>query len=94
MTTKQKLSLAIISSVLVASYATIFIYQRIQRAKADASVVSEDEALKILNEKSDISEPIFTEEDIKPILADDEIIENGPSEELMQFETQTGLGDY
>ena len=94
MTTKQKLTLALISSVFVGTYATIFIYQRIQRAKADASVVSENEALKILNDVSNTPEPEFTEEDTKPILPDDEVVENYPSEQQIQFEIETGMGDY
>jgi Flp pilus assembly CpaF family ATPase len=94
MTTKQKLTIALISSVLVGTYATIFIYQRIQRAKADASVVSENEALKIINDVSNTPEPDFTEEDTRPILPDDEVVDNSPSEQQMQFEIETGLGDY
>ena len=94
MTTKQKLTIGLISSVIVGAYATIFIYQRIQRAKADANVVSESEALKILNDVSNTPEPEFTEEDTKPILPDDEVVENYPSEQQMQFEIETGMGDY
>jgi hypothetical protein len=94
MTTKQKLTIGLISSVIVGAYATIFIYQRIQRAKADASVVSENEALKILKEVSNTPEPDFTEEDTRPILPDDEVVDNYPSEQQMQFEIETGLGDY
>ena len=93
MTTKQKIALAI-GSGLVSAYAVIFVYQRIQRAKADASVVSEEEALKILNEKSFTSEPEFTEEDMQPHLPNDETVDNLPSEDLMQFEIETGYGDY
>ena len=94
MTIKQKQTLAIITSVLVGAYATIFIYQRIQRAKADASVVSENEALKIINDVSNTPEPDFTEEDTRPILPDDEVVDNYPSEQQMQFEIETGMGDY
>ena len=47
MTTKQKTAIAIGSGILGA-YAAVFIYQRIQRAKADASELSSEEALKIL----------------------------------------------
>lgn len=93
MTTKQKIALAI-GSGLVGAYAVIFVYQRIQRAKADASVVSEDEALKILNQKSFSSEPEFTEEDMQPQLPNDETVDNLPSDSLMQFEIETGYGDY
>jgi hypothetical protein len=93
MTTKQKIALAI-GSGLVGAYAVIFVYQRIQRAKADASVVSEDEALKILNQKSFSSEPEFTEDDMQPQLPNDETVDNLPSDSLMQFETETGYGDY
>jgi hypothetical protein len=69
MTTKQKIAVAI-GSGLVGAYAVIFVYQRIQRAKADKSVVSEDEALKILNQKSSTSEPSFTEDDTAGDLPD------------------------
>lgn len=93
MTTKQKIAVAI-GSGLLGAYAVIFVYQRIQRAKADASVVSEDEALKILNQKSFSSEPEFTEDDMQPQLPNDETVDNLPSDSLMQFETETGLGDY
>lgn len=69
MTTKQKIAVAI-GSGLVCAYAVIFVYQRIQRAKADKSVVSEEEALKILSEKSSTSDPFFTEEDTAGQLPD------------------------
>jgi hypothetical protein len=69
MTTKQKIVIAI-GTGLVSAYTVIFIYQRIQRAKADASIVSEDEALKILNNKSTTSQPNFTEDDITPLITE------------------------
>jgi hypothetical protein len=93
MTTKQKVIISV-GSALLGAYLTIFVYQRIKRAKADANVVSEDEALKILNEKSYTPPPDFSEEDLKPILPNDEIIDNSPSEMLMDFEVLTGYGDY
>jgi hypothetical protein len=93
MTTKQKLALSL-GSGLLAAYAVIFVYQRIQRAKADKSVVTEEEALDILKEKSFTSEPEFTEEDTMPKLPDDEVVDNTRSDELNQFETETGYGDY
>ena len=93
MTTKQKIALAV-GTGLVSAYMVIFVYQRIQRAKADASIVSEDEALKILNDKSFTSEPDFTEEDTTPKLPNDETVDNSPSQELMDFEVLTGYGDY
>jgi hypothetical protein len=68
MTAKQKIALSI-GSGLLAAYAVIFVYQRIQRAKADKSVVSEGEAL-------------------------DEVVSNTPSDDLKQFEIETGYGDY
>jgi hypothetical protein len=67
MTTKQKVAIAV-GTGLVSAYAVIFIYQRIQRAKADASVVSEDEALKILKEKSTTSQPEFSDDDVMPLI--------------------------
>jgi hypothetical protein len=94
MTRNQKLTIALISSIVVGGYAIIFIYQRIQRAKADANVVSENEALKILNEVSNTPEPVFTESDTQPLLPNDEVVDNYPSEQQMQFEIQTGMGDY
>jgi hypothetical protein len=93
MTTKQKIAIAV-GTGLISAYMVIFVYQRIQRAKADASVVSEDEALKILNDKSFTSEPEFTEEDMTPQLPNDETVNNLPSQELMDFEVLTGYGDY
>ena len=93
MTTKQKIALAV-GTGLISAYMVIFVYQRIQRAKADKSVVSEDEALKILNQKSSTPPPDFSEEDLKPILPNNEIIDNSPSELLMDFEVLTGYGDY
>jgi hypothetical protein len=94
MTRNQKIIIISVGSALLGGYLSVFVYQRIKRAKADANVVSEDEALKILNEKSSTPTPDFNEEDLTPILPNDEIIDNSPSEMLMDFETQTGLGDY
>jgi hypothetical protein len=93
MTTKQKIAIAV-GTGLVSAYMVIFVYQRIQRAKSDASVVSEDEALKILNKKSSVTEPDFTEEDMTPKLPNDETVDNLPSQELIDFEVLTGYGDY
>lgn len=93
MTKKQKIAISI-GAGIVAAYAVIFVYQRIQRANADKKVVSEDEALKILGEKSFTDEPTFSEEDIMPQLPDEEVVSNTPSEDLMQFEIETGYGDY
>jgi hypothetical protein len=93
MTTKQKIAIAV-GTGLISAYMVIFVYQRIQRAKSDASVVSEEEALKILNDKSFTSEPEFTEEDMTPKLPNDETVDNLHSQELMDFEVLTGYGDY
>jgi hypothetical protein len=89
----QKIIISI-GSALLGAYLTIFIYQRIQRARADKSVVSEDEALEILNEKSDTTVPDFTEEDVMPQLPNDEVVNNNPNQDLMDFEILTGYGDY
>ena len=93
MTTKQKVIISL-GSALLGAYLTIFVYQRIKRAKADANVVSEDEALKILNEKSYTSPPVFNEEDLMPQLPSDEVVDNSPNDMLRQFEIETGLGDF
>jgi hypothetical protein len=93
MTTKQKIIISVGSAILGA-YLSVFIYQRIQRAKADANVVSEDEALEILNDNTTTPLPDFNEEDLMPILPNDEIIDNSPTDMLMDFEVLTGYGDY
>lgn len=89
MTTKQKIAIGVLSGI-IGTYAIIFVYQRIQRKKADESVVSEDEAYQILNElkvNSDYVEPDFDEEDTIPVT------ESGLTD-LQQFEVETGMGDY
>jgi hypothetical protein len=94
MTTKQKIALAV-GTGLISAYMVIFVYQRIQRAKSDASVVSEDEALKILNDKSFTSEPDFDEEDTMPKLPSEEVVENTSiDQQLMDYDTLSGYGDY
>ena len=89
----QKIIISI-GSALLGAYLTIFIYQRIQRAKADKSVVSEDEALEILNDKSTTPLPNFDEEDLMPQLPTEEVVNNNPNQDLMDFEILTGYGDY
>lgn len=89
MTTKQKIAVAIGSGILI-TYATIFIFQRINRAKADRSKVSEDEANLILMElklDNNNPEPEFTEEDIM-------IASNTELSDLQQSELLSGMGDY
>jgi hypothetical protein len=89
MTTKQKIAIGVLSGI-IGTYAIIFVYQRIQRKKADESVVSEDEAYQILNElkvNSGYVEPDFDEEDTIPVT------ESGLTD-LQQFELETGMGDY
>lgn len=93
MTRNQKIIIISVGSALIGAYLSVFIYQRIQRAKADKSVVSESEALEILNEKSNTTVPDFTEEDVMPQLPNDEVVEN-QLDELRQFEIETGYGDY
>ena len=93
MTRNQKIIIISVGSALIGAYLSVFIYQRIQRAKADKSVVSEGEALEILNEKSNTTVPDFTEEDVMPQLPNDEVVEN-QLDELRQFEIETGYGDY
>jgi hypothetical protein len=94
MTRNQKIAIISVSSALIGGYLSVFIYQRIKRAKADASVISEDEALKILNQKESVPTPDFTEEDITPKLLSDEVVNNTPSNMQMDFEILTGYGDY
>jgi hypothetical protein len=100
MTTKQKIGIAVASG-LFGAYAVIFVYQRIQRAKADASNIPLDEALKILREKSS-SEPTFNSEDSIPTIPntviDDSILEDTEEvpdlTELQQWDVISGMGDY
>jgi hypothetical protein len=96
MTRNQKIIIISVSSALIGGYLSVFVYQRIQRAKADAIVVSEQEALKILNEKSYI-EPNFTEDDIMPQLLPDsyeDTTDYGGLTDLQLFEIQSGMGDF
>jgi hypothetical protein len=96
MTRNQKIIIISVSSALIGGYLSVFIYQRIQRAKADAIVVSEEEALKILNEKSYI-EPNFTEDDTMPQLLPDsyeDTTDYGGLTDLQLFEIQSGMGDF
>ena len=96
MTRNQKIIIISVSSALIGGYLSVFIYQRIQRAKADAIVVSEQEALKILNEKSYI-EPNFTEDDTMPQLLPDsyeDTTDYGGLTDLQLFEIQSGMGDF
>jgi hypothetical protein len=96
MTRNQKIIIISVSSALIGGYLSVFIYQRIQRAKADAIIVSEEEALKILNEKSYI-EPNFTEDDTMPQLLPDsyeDTTDYGGLTDLQLFEIQSGMGDF
>jgi hypothetical protein len=96
MTRNQKIIIISVSSALIGGYLSVFIYQRIQRAKADALVVSEEEALKILNEKSYI-EPNFTEDDTMPQIPDsyyDDTTDYGGLTDLQIFDIQSGMGDF
>jgi|APCry1669189034_1035192.scaffolds.fasta_scaffold01788_8 hypothetical protein len=101
MTQKQKIAIAI-GSGLVGAYAVIFIYQRIQRAKADASNVPIDDAIKKLREKSNVTEPKFTGEDSIPQVPntpEETLNDNGyiPEEnltEVQKWDVVTGMGDY
>jgi hypothetical protein len=94
MTRKQKIVIISVGSALLGAYLSVFIYQRIQRAKADANVVSEDEALKILNDKTTTPLPDFKEEDLLPQLPSEEVVENNPNQDLIDFEILSGYGDY
>jgi hypothetical protein len=91
MTKNQKIAIAIGSGLLL-TYAVIFVYQRIKRAQADASEVSSDEALDVLQElknKNTNLEPVFTEEDIIG-----EVGETSELSDLQQSELISGMGDY
>ena len=89
MTTKQKIAIGVLSGIL-GTYGFIFVYQRIKRRKADESVVTEEEAYKVLEElklNSGYTEPDWNEEDTIPVT------ETGLTD-LQQFEVETGMGDY
>jgi flagellar biosynthesis/type III secretory pathway M-ring protein FliF/YscJ len=94
MTRNQKIIIISVGSALLGAYLSVFIYQRIQRAKADANVISEDKALEILEEKSSTPIPYFNDEDVIPILPNEEVVDNIYSQELRDFEISTGYGDY
>jgi hypothetical protein len=101
MTNKQKIAIAI-GSGLLGAYAIIFVYQRIQRKKADESNVPLDNALEILKEKSTIETPDFTAEDSIPqipnpddsMLNDTGYIPDSNLTELQQWDLTSGMGDY
>jgi hypothetical protein len=102
MTNKQKIAIAV-GSALLGAYAVIFVYQRIQRKKADESVLPLDDALKILEEKETTEMPTFSAEDSIPQIPnpDDSILfEEGMSvpdsnlTELQQSDLISGMGDY
>ena len=61
---EKKQIIIIFSSVLVASYAGFFLYQRYQRKKADEAVDSYEEALKKLKEAKETLDPLYTEPEI------------------------------
>jgi hypothetical protein len=91
MTKNKKIAIAVGSGLLL-TYAVIFVYQRIKRAQADASKVSSDEALDVLQElkkENTNIEPEFTEEDTIPVAG-----ENSELSDLQQSELLSGLGDY
>jgi hypothetical protein len=98
MTTKQKIAIAI-GSGLLGAYAIVFVYQRIQRAKADESNLPEEDAIKILREKKEKGAtpiPEFTAEDSIPIVPNPEgdIEMEINNDSLHQFDVMTGMGDY
>ena len=105
MTRNQKIAIAV-GSGLVGAYAVIFVYQRIQRAKADANVTNSTDALKILREKkmnnSSSTEPTFSAEDTIPQVAspDESMIQDSTSvsdvnlSDLQYWDTISGMGDY
>jgi hypothetical protein len=93
MTTKQKIIISV-GSALLGAYLSVFIYQRIQRAKADESILSAEEALKILRDKKengDTQIPKFSKEDSIPFFPNpnDSVLD-----ELQKFDVISGMGDY
>jgi hypothetical protein len=102
MTRNQKIAIAI-GSGLVGAYAVIFVYQRIQRAKADASVLPADDALQILRMKKidgDTPTPDFNAEDSIPQVpnyVEDSSYGYVPDTNLsdvQKWDVISGMGDY
>jgi hypothetical protein len=102
MTRNQKIGIAI-GSGLVGAYAVIFVYQRIQRAKADASILPADNALEILRKKKingDTPTPDFNAEDSIPqvpnYIEDDSsgYIPDSNLSEVQKYDVISGMGDY
>ena len=60
----KKKIIILFSSVLVASYAGFFIYQRWQRKKADEATDSYEEALRKLRDAKESAAPLYTEPEI------------------------------
>ena len=69
----KKKIIILFSSVLVASYAGFFIYQRAQRKKADEATDSYEEALKKLKDAKESASPLYTEPDIETEFPSDAI---------------------
>ncbi len=67
--TKKQVIIAF-SSVLVASYAGFFLYQRWQRKKADEATDSYEEALKKLKDAKESVAPLYTDPDIEVLKED------------------------
>jgi hypothetical protein len=105
MTQKQKIAITIGSSILGA-YAVIFIYQRIQRAKADASNLPANDALEILRKKKingDTPTPDFSSEDSIPQVPNPEMemdtldtgsLPDSNLTEVQKWDVISGMGDY
>jgi hypothetical protein len=94
MTRNQKIIIISVGSALLGAYLSVFIYQRIQRAKADKSILSAEEALKILRDKKEDGDtriPKFTKEDSIPFVPNpyDSVLD-----ELQKFDVISGMGDY
>ena len=104
MTNKQKIAIAI-GSGLLGAYAIIFVYQRIQRKKADESNVPLDNALEILKEKSildlKLNQFLAAEDSIPQIPNPDDTMYEGSGyvpdsnlTEIQNWDVISGMGDY
>jgi hypothetical protein len=72
MNQKQRIVLITTFASAFTAYVSIYIYQRIQRAKADANVTSSDDAIRILQQKKKYTntEPNFNDQDTIPQTSD------------------------
>jgi hypothetical protein len=92
--TKKQIIISL-SSLLVASYIGFFIYQRVQRRKADDALDSYEDALEKLREAKESAAPLYIEPDLESLKDfDDEAYDNEPSAMIDDKAYELGYSGY